>query len=164
MKTKTRIFTVSAMLLSMSAILPASAQKGIGGETGIARQTTLPEVVTLRGQIIKVDSHPCDKTTGRAPVGTHVLVRTRAGTELNIHLGPAPDVKAIADQLKPGKKLTIDGFRTDQMPENHYVAKSLHISGTIANVRDDNLRPLWAHGRGKGAGARRGQGVRRGGG
>ena len=150
MKMQTAIVTVCSALIAGAASPLALAQKGMGRETGVARQAQLPEVISLRGEIMEVNSHPCKNTTGRAPVGTHVLVRSKAGEELNIHLGPVDDVKDIADKLKPGKKVIIDGFRTDQMPENHFVAKTLRIGSETAALRDDSLRPFWHHGSGKG--------------
>ena len=160
MKTQTAIVTVCAALVAGVANPVALAQKGMGSETGVARQAKLPEVISLRGKVMEVNSHPCTNTTGRAPAGTHVIIRSKAGEELNIHLGPADAVKDIADKLKPGKKVIIDGFRTDQMPENHFVAKTLRVGGETAALRDDSLRPSWRNGSGKG-GEGRGRGFAR---
>jgi hypothetical protein len=60
------------------------------------------------------------------------------------------------------------------MPENAYVAKSLTVSDTAFDLRDDNLRPHWAIGprgacgsgrgvgRGRGHGPDQGRGARAG--
>jgi len=130
----------------------AEAQKGMGDQTGVARQATLPDVVTLKGSIREVDTGPCDKTTGRSTVGTHVVIETRKGDKLNVHLGPAADVADVARRLTVGERLSVRAFRTEKMPENHYVAQVLRIDDETVRLRDDSLRPVWAGGRGNRAG------------
>jgi hypothetical protein len=39
------------------------------------------------------------------------------------------------------------GFRTDKMPPNQYVAKTLILTNHVIHLRSSNLRPYWANNR-----------------
>lgn len=136
----------------------AYAQRGMGDPTGIVRQGLQPEVVTLAGEVIEVQSGPCEKSTGRSLSGTHVLVKDTKGTTLNVHLGPTVQVAGIAENLKPGIKLQLQAFRTEKMEANHYVAVVLSYGDQTIPLRDESLRPLWAGGNRMGARAGGGYG------
>jgi len=149
----------------------AHAQKGMGDRVGVARQVATPDIVSLSGKVLKVEAEPCKMTTGRALVGTHVLLETSNGDELNIHLGPKVEVDQIAEQLTVGTEVLVKAFRTAKMPEQQYVAQSLTIGDRSMQLRDENLRPFWAgktaassgpgcpwRGQGYGQGQGRGQG------
>jgi len=132
------------------------AQRGTGDDEGVARQAALPEIVVLKGIIQEVESGPCENTTGRATIGTHVLIETSGGETLNVHLGPKEEVAQIAGPLEPDKPITIRAFRTERMAEHHYVAQVLKSGKQTVRLRDESLRPFWAGGRGTVSG-RRGQ-------
>jgi hypothetical protein len=74
----------------------------------------------------------------------------------------------VLDQLSAGQQITFEAFRTDAMPQDAYVAKSLKAGDATFDLRDDSLRPNWAiaarggRGGGPGMGAGRGQGQGRG--
>jgi hypothetical protein len=139
------VVTTGALLWSIVASY-AVAQKGMGEPTGVARQAAKPEIVALRGKVLKVKSEPCETTTGAALLGTHFLLKTSKGEKLNIHLGPASVVRQKAEELTVGEKVTVKAFRTAKMPENHFVALSVAFHGTKIELRDENLRPFWAGG------------------
>ena len=146
---KTRIMFVAIVaLLGGLVVPPAHAQKGMGDSTGMARQAVKPEIVSFSGKVSEVKTEPCKKTTGRANVGTHFLLETAEAETLNIHLGPADTVADIAKKLKAGEQVTVKCFRTAKMEENHYVARLLVIGDESMELRDENLRPFWAGGRG----------------
>ncbi len=84
-------------------------------------------------------------------MGTHLIVQS-GETIFNIHLGPEKAVDHVVDQLAIGSLVTLAVFRTEEMPEDAYIAKSLHLEDKVIHLRDDNLRPSWASGRGKGQG------------
>ncbi len=130
----------------------ALAQKGMGDPTGVARQAVKPEVVSLTGKVVSVESGPCELTTGPAAIGTHVMLETEDGESLNVHLGPQVAVAELAKRLKRGTALSISAFRTEKMPEGHYVAQSLTLGNKTIELRDASLRPVWAGGRGAGRG------------
>ncbi|MGQ9576765.1 MAG: hypothetical protein ACUVUC_15770, partial [Thermoguttaceae bacterium] len=125
----------------------ALAQKGMGDLTGVARQAVGPELVTLSGKLLEIKTGPCENTTGRSPIGTHILLESRDGQRLNVHLGPAAAVADIVAGLKPGQQVTAKAFRTEKMPEGHYVAQSLTVGSSTVLLRDESLRPAWAGGR-----------------
>ncbi len=168
MKVTTALTAILA--LSWGALAPpAHAQKGMGELSGVGRQAVKPEVVLLSGKVLATETGPCKNTTGPADVGSHFLLETPKGKKLNIHLGPAAAVDYIVEQLTVGKKVTVHAFRTNKMPDNHYVAQLLTLDGTTIRLRDEGLRPFWAGGSGASRGgpqygSGRGRGWGRGGG
>ena len=120
------------------------AQKGTGAATGVAQQVAKPKVTSISGTIREIETGPCQATTGRASVGTHLVIETAKGEKLNIHLGPTAAVKHIADRLTTGDAVTINVFRTDRMTEGHFVAQSIALGEKSVQLRDGNLRPAWA--------------------
>ncbi len=143
MKRRLVLVTAGALLWSVVASC-AYAQRGMGDPVGVASQAVRPEVVALSGEVLKVNTEPCKMTTGPAYLGTHFLLKTPKGEELNVHLGPADRVSYVTEQLPLGENVTVNAFRTAKMPENHYVAQSVTFDGTTIQLRDENLRPLWA--------------------
>ena len=143
------------LVLSWGVLAPlACAQRGMGELAGVGRRAVKPEVISLSGEVLAVETGPCEKTTGRAIIGSHFLLKTPKGDKLNTHLGPAAAVDYIVERLPVGKKVTVDVFRTAKMPTSHYVAQSLTFDGTTIRLRDERLRPFWA----RGSGAARGRG------
>jgi hypothetical protein len=134
-----------------------AGQKGLGDSTGIAKRMGTLQVVTLSGEVLEIKIGPCETSTGKGGVGAHVLFRRPDGQTINLHLGPLSAVDHVIDQLSIGQSLSVRAFRTDQMPENAYVAKSLILDHKAIHLRDDHLRPSWAV---PGAGGKqRGQGM-----
>jgi hypothetical protein len=144
-------FLAGVALLAGVLSPSAYAQKGVGDSAGVAQQPNKPELVSLSGEIVAVETKPCEKTTGHALVGTHILLKTAKGDTLNVHLGWAEAVEEITKQVTVGKKVTVAAFRTDKMPEGQYVAQSVTFDEKTVQLRDENLRPVWAGG---GAGLR----------
>ena len=141
---RTSVASVAVLALLWGAVAtPTYAQKGMGDPTGMARQAVKPEVMSLSGKVLAVESEPCEMSTGRASVGTHFLLETPEGVKLNVHLGPAAVVDHIADQLSVGREVTVEAFRTAKMPENHYVARSMALDGKTIQLRDETFRPFW---------------------
>ncbi len=153
-----------ALLLVLLFPLPAAAQKGTGEPTGVARQAVKPPIETMSGTIKDIKVGPCERTTGRSLQGVHLIVQATDGKTINLHLGPAAALEDVLDQLSAGQQITFEAFRTDVMPQDAYVAKSLKAGDTAFGLRDDNLRPNWAiaaqGGRGGGPGMGGGRGQR----
>jgi hypothetical protein len=141
------MLTLTVLGLAASAAL---AQRGAGAPSGVARTGTTPQIVTLSGKVLEVKTEPCANTTGRFPVGTHVLMKTAEGKTLNIHLGPAAMVEFVAKELVPDKAVKVDAFRTEKMKEDDYVAQQLSFDGRSVPLRDETLQPVWAGGAGTG--------------
>lgn len=134
------IFALAIDLISTTAC----AQKGMGGYEGVGRQRIKPPIVRLSGIMKKIETHPCKNTTGRAELGTHLIIKDTRNNKLNIHLGPSEDVNDIVRSLSVGSRIDILGFRTEQMPANQYVAKTLILSDQVIHLRDSMLRPYWS--------------------
>ncbi len=138
------------LLLAVVCISPwvcsaAYAQKGMGDQVGVARQGLNPPMAQLSGRIVSIETHPCEKTTGPAPVGTHLIVEGTEGQRYNLHLGPASAVAPLITPLQPGKQIEAVAFRTSKMPENQYVVTTLRLEdGKVLAFRDSDLRPFWA--------------------
>lgn len=154
MRTRTVSVVVCVLVLGLGTSV-ANAQRGMGDQSGVARQAVKPKVIQLEGSILSVETGPCKQTTGRALVGTHVMLQAKDGKQLNVHLGPELAVAPIAKQLPKGTAVTIAAFRTEKMPEDHYVAQSITVGEKVLTLRDETLRPVWA---GQGAGYMQGQG------
>jgi hypothetical protein len=129
----------------------AFAQRGAGDPSGVARTGSQPEIVSLSGTVLEVKTEPCGNTTGRSTVGTHFLMKTAQGVTLNIHLGPAAMVESVAKELAADQAVQVRAFRTEKMPEGHYVAQQLSYNGRHTTLRDRSLQPVWASGAGRGA-------------
>ncbi len=137
----TVLFTMSLALL-MAA--PAYAQKGRGDEEGMGRRAEKPPIEHIHGTLERMETGPCPYTTGRAYIGTHLFVRTGDDQLLNVHLGSAEAVKAFVDKLEAGQEVEIEGFQTDKLEADHYIAQSVTAGEQSLQLRDENLRPFWA--------------------
>jgi hypothetical protein len=142
-----KFITFTAVALSMTGAMPALAQRGTGESTGIARETVRPAVVEVTGKLKAIEVGPCENTTGRYPIGSHLLLTTSDNKEINIHIGPAAMSKSLTKQLTVGNELKAKVFRTERMAKNHYVAQAVYVDGKAVELRDANLRPYWAGGR-----------------
>ncbi len=148
--------TLGVLLACLGSVSPVFAQKGVGDPSGVARNAAKPEIVSFSGNLVEVKTGPCELTTGRSPIGTHVILETAKKEHLNIHLGPAAAVADTVAKLSVGQQLAVKAFRTEKMKERHFVAQSLTFGETTVALRDANLQPVWAGGnvgpRGAGAG------------
>jgi hypothetical protein len=157
-----------ALFSTLLFTMPAAAQKGAGEATGVARQAVKPPIETMSGTIKEIKVGPCERTTGRSLEGAHLIVQAADGKTINLHLGPTAALEDVLDQLSAGQQISFEAFRTDAMPPDAYVAKTLRTGDTTFALRDDTLRPNWAiaaqggRGSGPGMGGGRGQGPGRG--
>jgi len=136
-------FAIACVLLTAAS--GVYAQKGMGDPAGVVRQGLRPTPRMLSGKLISTETHPCEKTTGPSPAGTHLIVTGDDGREYNLHLGPADAVAAIVDTLDPGAPIAARVFRTSNMAEHHYVVITLMPGGDrVITLRDANLRPFWS--------------------
>jgi hypothetical protein len=138
-------YLLGAVCIPLLVSTMVHAQKGMGDPIGVARQGLKPSLVELSGTIVSVETHPCAKTTGRAVVGTHLIVKGADGQQYNLHLGPAYAVASLTESLQPGQAIEAVVFRTPQMPENQYVVSTLRLgAGKVVQLRDSSLRPSWS--------------------
>lgn len=143
LKLRTLVLIVFAFAIGLIPTM-AYAQKGMGDYEGVGRQRIKPPVVRLTGIVEGIETHPCEHTTGKAELGTHLIIKDSQNQKLNIHLGPAEEVADIVRRLSAGKKINIFGFRTEKMPANQYVAKTLVLGDRVIHLRDSMLRPYWS--------------------
>ena len=156
------VLAVAAIVLFGVAVSEAHAQRGVGDQTGVAREPVKPEIVSLSGKLVEIKTGPCESTTGGAMIGTHIILETAEKAKLNVHLGPAAAVADTVAQLNVGQEVMVNAFRTDKLKDMHYVAKSLIFDNITVNLRDDAMRPVWAQGSGAGRGPGSAQGGGRG--
>jgi hypothetical protein len=117
----------------------------MGDQIGVVRQGLKPPLTTLSGKVLSLETHPCEKTTGPAPAGTHLIIEGTDGKKYNLHLGPADAVASIAESLRPGRQIEAAVFRTSKMPEDQYVVSALRLDNNrILRLRDADLRPFWS--------------------
>ena len=142
--TRAAVVGLTSAVVFGLATSTAYAQKGVGDSTGIARQAVRPEVVSLSGKLSEIRTGLCESTTGRSPIGTHIIVETPDGKKLNVHLGPEAAVADMAAKLTVGQEVTVQAFRTDKLNAQAFVAQSLTSGKTQIELRDAELRPVWA--------------------
>ena len=172
MSITSRQLGIAALSSVLLFAVPAASQKGVGEPTGVAREAVKPPIETLSGTIKDIKIGPCERTTGHSLEGAHLIVQAEDGKTINLHLGPTAALEDVLDQLSVGQHVTSEAFRTDVMPQDAYVAKSVKAGDTAFDLRGDNLRPNWAiaarggrgGGPGMGAGRGHGRGPRPGGG
>ncbi len=132
----------------------ANAQRGVGKGSGVAAQVSKPETIELSGTVASIETGPCENTTGRALSGTHLLLKSAEGEELNVHLGPERAVAPVVARLQVGEPIRVTAFRTEKLQKRHFVAQALMFGKVPVVLRDEaTLQPVWA-----GRGGRGGQG------
>lgn len=156
-----RVVIITAVFFVLTAGW-ALAQRGVGDPVGVARQGDALPVQTLSGTVVSIEVGACEQTTGRSPQGVHLLVDTDEGERINLHLGPLFAVDHLVDQMEDGLEISFDAFRTDALPDDAFIARTLRFDGKSVQLRDDSLRPSWAYGQGAGRGRGMGQGQGRG--
>ena len=154
---KISVLAMSAVVLMAGAAL---AQRGAGEANGVARQGLNLPVVTVTGTVNEVKIGPCENTTGRSAVGAHLIVKAADNSVVNLHLGPSVSVDDVLKAVKAGTAISADTFRTDRMPQDAYVVRTITVGNQAIQLRDSTLRPRWAgSGMGNGQGMGRGQGM-----
>ena len=142
MKAKWITISMTAALMLLTTV--ALAQRGTGEDEGLARRGIQPEMKEISGRLTAIETGPCQRTTGREYIGTHLLVEAEDGRELNIHIGAASAVQSFVDQLRVGQQIDATVFRTDRLPPDHYVAQTLRAGEQVLEVRREDLSPFWA--------------------
>lgn len=133
------IFLLGFLLVSFGG----NAQKGMGDSNGMAKTDQLPELVSLVGTVMEIKTGPCKLSTGKSNSGTHIIVQSE--NELfNIHLGPTNQVKEFVSSSK-GQRIEVMAFRTEKLPEDHYIAQKIAYGGNELVLRDGYLKPFWAN-------------------
>ncbi|MBT3070111.1 hypothetical protein KKP04_04415 [Rhodomicrobium sp. Az07] len=141
---------LSAAFFGLAAIAaPALAQKGTGESSGVARQGLGLPIEAMSGTIEAVKVGRCEKTTGRSAEGAHLIVQMPDAKTINLHLGPTFALRDVLKQLSVGQNISFEAFRTERMPKDAFIAKSVKAGDKVFAFRNDSLRPVWARGRGR---------------
>ncbi len=122
----------------------AYAQRGQGESEGLARRGAKPDMVELAGTLVRVETAPCQRTTGRSVEGTHLFIEQADGVQINLHIGPSDAVQSFVDTLEVGHTIQATAFRTELMNENHFVAKTLRSGEETLEVRREDMSPFWS--------------------
>lgn len=148
-----------AGLCMLVLVAPVLAQRGAGAQEGAARGA-MPEIVEMEGAVRGASIGRCAVGGRRARLGAHVEVDTLDGRFVHLHLGPLREMEDLLARLPDGAMVNVHAFRTDAMPEDHFVAVEVTAGDETTTLRDEEtLRPAWAGT----MGARGGGGMRRGG-
>jgi hypothetical protein len=142
-------FLVTAVLMLGLLATPAEAQKGMGERSGVAREALTPPTLSMVGTVTEIRIGPCEHTTGPSQEGVHLIVKVPDGSAINLHLGPKSALSDDLKHLSVGQAVDIEAFRTDLMPQDAYVATSIQTGIATIDLRDANLRPSWASGKGR---------------
>lgn len=135
------VLTGMMLMLNLSVF----AQKGVGDSNGVARSGIQPAIVVLQGSLDHIKTGPCEHTTGHAIIGTHLFINTDESDQVvNIHLGAAYAVEAFVNELESGQTVRFQAFRTEKMEPLEFIAKEVTANEQTLQLRDENLRPVWA--------------------
>lgn len=92
--------------------------------------------------------------------GTHLMVRTTAGQNLDVHLGPTAYLEQQQLRIEPGDTVEITGARTIIGGQTVMLARQVCHDNRTVTLRDSSGKPMWAgSGRGPGSGRGRGRGA-----
>jgi hypothetical protein len=141
------LVTAGVVFVAMILADTVAAQRGTGQREGVAMQNVQPKVQTIIATLKEIKTDPCEQTTGRSPIGTHVILQGEEAL-LNIHLGPASEVGDVVGMVRVGDTLEVRAFRTPRLPDNQFIAVSVKSGDKEIELRDDSLRPRWAGGSG----------------
>lgn len=147
-----RLFPFLVLLAWCSSLIlqtPAFAQRGMGDAEGVARSQEVVQKISGTAVVQEVAVEECTQTTGRYPVGIHLLAENSDGESLNLHLGPEPVLRKITRQIEEGTEISFKAFRTTQLPENNFIVEVIGFNGKQLTLRDESLRPRWAGQRGR---------------
>ena len=122
----------------------AFAQKGKGDVEGIAQKAEKPEVVEISGKLKRVKIGPCEKSTGRAEEGVHLLLQDEKENEINLHLAPKDVVGPVVKDVRISQKVTAKAYQTEKCAEHEYIAQNFSFNDKTYRLRDEKLRPYWA--------------------
>ncbi len=138
-----RIFKSLAVLVFLLCCT-AYAQQGIGIPKGIAQKEIPIDLVELTGVAQRVEEAPCPYVLGKSISGMHLTLITAEEQEINVHLGPVWAVSIWTEGIE-GQTVKLIAFRSQKLPDNHFIAKELEWDGQKAVFRDGYLKPFWAN-------------------
>jgi hypothetical protein len=139
-----KLFGIVILTVIMTMVAKTWGQRGMGDNEGVVRQAVQTQRIMIEGTLKEIVTETCENTTGPFATGMHLLLMTNQEKLYNVHLGPVVLVKDLVGPLEAGQSVTVQAFRTENMPAEHSVAISLTCAGKTVRLRDENLRPVWA--------------------
>ena len=103
------------------------------------------DLITLSGKIRAIKTKLCERNQGGSRVCFHLTVLTSQQKEIDLHLGAKDIVGKVVNQLAVNQILAFDAFRSQQMPENSYIAKTLSLDDRVIHLNNDVTTPNWFH-------------------
>ena len=134
----------SLAVLAFLVCCTAYAQKGIGTPEGTTQNPIPIDLVEFTGVAQHVEEGPCPYVLGKSMSGMHLTLITAEEQEIDVHLGPVWAVSIWTEGIE-GQTVKLVAFRTQKLPENHFIAKELEWDGQKAVFRDGYLKPFWAN-------------------
>ena len=139
MEVRPKLFGLCALL----ACFAINAQKGVGEGNGVSQDDFSVTLIELHGVVQNVVEEPCQYASGESEQGIHLIVCTDEKQELNVHIGPTRAVSIWTEGIM-GHAVYLVVFSTENLPENHYIAKEIQWNGQLAQLRDGYMKPFWA--------------------
>jgi hypothetical protein len=143
-----RLFLSTALAVAATS---ATAQLGADDENGLAQNEGVGrgmEIDTrgITGTLGELVVGECTTRTRGVVEGAHLIVTTMGDQQAVIHLGPtsASVVEEIVAAAEPQQEYEGLIIRTDEMPFDAFAAATVTLNGQSWQLRDDEMRPVWA--------------------
>ncbi|MEM8506508.1 MAG: hypothetical protein AAF717_01710 [Bacteroidota bacterium] len=102
------------------------------------------EMVELNGVALNLVEGLGLRHLDNLDLGMYLILKTPETQEvIYINLGPAWAVSIWTEGIE-GQPVKLIAFRTEKLPEHHFIAKELEWDGQKAVFRDGYLKPFWA--------------------
>ncbi len=132
-----RFFTLMLLLAGLAAIaFAAQAPKPANN----APKYDVATETTVKGVIQDVKSYQCPIS---GTVGTHLILKTSDGQEIEIHLGATKYMTDYSFLFKPGEQVTVVGSKVKFEGKDVIIARTLDREDMFMTFRDKNGKPLW---------------------
>ena len=116
------------------------------GELFAQRVYDVKTVETVAGKVVSIDQ----QSRGRGPsYGLHLTLQTEKET-IAIHLGPAWYIEKQKPRIGAGDNVIVTGSRITFDGKPAIVAAQIKKGNEVLRLRDENGRPAWAGGGGRG--------------
>jgi hypothetical protein len=131
-----------ALIVSLGASGPLSAQRGRGGEARGGGNYDVATEVTFAATVDEVRTIP---GPAGGPGGLHLMVRTDAGVR-EVHLGPVTFTRSKNFEFARGDVITVTGSEVTFGDADVVLAREIMKGDQTLTLRDARGIPLWAGG------------------
>jgi hypothetical protein len=106
----------------------------------------MPKIVEVEGVLEEVKDQDCPKNMCRESTTTLIMLKTKDGKMVKLHLGPTSLTKPMVEKLKKGSQLKAKAFQVPRMAQDEMIVQEISQDGTVVLFRDEMLIPVWAKG------------------